>query len=380
MFNNFRRKKINNKRFLNRAKQNNSNVNQIDLNTSIDFNDNTSNKKQNIIIKIVFIIIFISIILFWFLYKWYYNFKNNILIENKQVIQIQTWDNISNLAKKLNINKNYLKIYINKNKPDFKLIKWNFQISENANINQILLDLQTPIIENQINITILEWWNIFDIDNYLTNKKLIKSGEYIKYVTSKEKIIKLTEFFPFINWLETLEWFLYPDTYTVISNNFKINVLVIKQLENFENKVYNKLFKNYKNKDIEKIINLASIVEKEEKNIQAKPTVAWILKKRLQNWWMIWADITVCYPHKLTANQCKMVITKYINEKSDYNTRTMTWLPKTPIWNPSFETINATINYKKTPYWFYLHNSKTWKIYYAETNQWHTINKNRYLR
>ena len=90
---------------------------------------------------------------------------------------------------------------------------------------------------------------------------------------------------------------------------------------------------------------------------------------------MIWADITVCYPHELTANECKLVVSKYINEKSEYNTRTMKWLPKTPIWNPSFETINATLNSKKTNYWFYLHNTSNWKIYYAETNQEHENNK-----
>ncbi len=37
----------------------------------------------------------------------------------------------------------------------------------------------------------------------------------------------------------------------------------------------------------------------------------------------------------------------------------MLGLPLTPISNPSFETIYATINSKKTPYWFYLHNTKT---------------------
>jgi UPF0755 protein len=285
-------------------------------------------------------------------------------------------------------------LYIKNNVSDFQLKAWNFKISENADINQILIDLQNPLIENEISITILEWWNIYDIDYYLTNKKLIKKWDYINYVTNKDKIKQLTKFFPFIEWLNTLEWYLYPDTYKVISNNFKINVFVIKQLENFENKVYNKLFltptpsgtplkkgrNKYNNKKIEEVINLASIVEKEEKNIAEKPIVAWILKKRLDNWWMIWADITVCYPHQLTANECKMVITKYINEKSDYNTRTMAGLPKTPIWNPSFETINATLNYKKTPYWFYLHDTKTSHIYYAETNEWHSINKARYLR
>jgi cell division protein YceG involved in septum cleavage len=54
-----------------------------------------------------------------------------------------------------------------------------------------------------------------------------------------------------------------------------------------------------------------------------------------------------------------MIISEYINEKSEYNTRTMTGLPKTPISNPSFETIDATLNYKESEYWFYLHDVET---------------------
>jgi UPF0755 protein len=93
---------------------------------------------------------------------------------------------------------------------------------------------------------------------------------------------------------------------------------------------------------------------------------------------MIWADATVCYPHKLTADECKMVVSKYIKEKSEYNTRTMKWLPKTPIWNPSFDTINATLHSKETSYWFYLHDTSTGKIYYAVTNEEHNVNKSKY--
>jgi UPF0755 protein len=337
-------------------------------------------KNKDLLIKIIITIVIIIIWISIYIKQSYNNFKKNILINNNIILEIKKWYNIYNLSKDLNINKNFLKIYLKKNNPTFKLKIWNYKISKWDNIEQIINDLQNPIIQNQINITLLEWWNIFDIDEYLTNKWLIKKDDYIKYVTNKEKIWKLTKFFPFLKWVNTLEWYLYPDTYTVISNNFKINKLVIKQLDNFEKKVYNKLFKNYSNVEIEKIINLASIVEKEEKNISEKPTVAGILKKRLNSWWMIWADITVCYPHKLTSNECKMVISKYINEKSEYNTRTMIWLPKTPIWNPSFETINATLNSKNTSHWFYLHDIKTWKIYYADSNEWHTINKNRYLR
>jgi len=74
-----------------------------------------------------------------------------------------------------------------------------------------------------------------------------------------------------------------------------------------------------------------------------------------------------------------MVVSKYINEKSEYNTRTMVWLPKTPIWNPNFETIDATVNSETTPYFFYLHDNK-WNIYYAKNNSGHERNKNNYLR
>lgn len=235
-------------------------------------------------------------------------------------------------------------------------------------------------------VTILEWWNIFDIDDYLYSRELINKGEYISYVQSKEKIIALSEFFPFLDKQTTLEWYLYPDTYNIISNNFKINQFVILEIETFENKVYNKLFlnedksKKYTNEVIESVINLASIVEKEEKNSLEKPIIAWILKKRVKEYWNIWADVTTCYPYKLTSEECKLVISKYINIKSDYNTRFIIWLPPTPIWNPSFETIKATLNHEKTNYYYYLHDTSTWKAYYAETNSEHNINKELYLK
>lgn len=342
--------------------------------------ENPEAKKSKIFL-ITFTTTFLTIfIILFIIYKWYSNFKTDILIEPETIIEIMEWEIASDLAKKLNINEKYLKLYLKNNNPDFELIVWKFKISENSDINQILEQLKEPIIEDEINITILEWWNIYDTDEYLTNKKLIIEWEYINYVNNIEKIEKLTEFFPFIKWLETLEWFLYPDTYKVVIEWFKINVFVIKQLENFENKVYNEILVNLDNQTTEDVIKLSSIVEKEEKNTEEKPTVAWILKKRLNEWWMIGADITVCYPHGLTAEECKMVISKYINEKNEYNTRTMTGLPKTPIWNPSFETINATLNSKETEYWFYLHDIVTWQIYYWKNNTEHEKNKRLYLR
>lgn len=336
-------------------------------------------KKRSLIMRIIILFIWILIILFFIQYIWYSNFKSEVLVKQEINISVKSGEKYSDIWKKLNLNQTYFRIYKKYNSVE-ELKVWNYKIPENANIEKILEALQKPIFQTE-NITLLEGWNIFDIDEALTNKWLIKKWEYIKYAENPEKIDALTKFFPFLEWVTTLEWYLYPDTYTIDPAQFAINKFVIFQLETFETKVYNKLFKNsnINNSNFQSVINLASIVEKEEKITENKKTVAWILKKRLKQWWMIWADITVCYPYRLTANECKMVVTKYIRDKNEYNTRTKIGLPKTPIWNPSYETIEATLNHKETPYYYYLHNTK-WQIYYAKDNAGHVYNKQNFMR
>lgn len=254
-------------------------------------------------------------------------------------------------------------------------------------LNTLKKEYREKMLQNyeNKNAVILEWWNIFDIDTYLTQRGLIEKWEYISYVQNLEKIRALWEFFDFIDKQKTLEWYLYPDTYDVNPENFKINNFVISQLTAFENKVYNKLFIDevtkkqlYSTKIIESVVNLASIVEKEEKNSHEKSTVAWILKKRLKEYRHIWADITVCYPHKITSNQCKFYVSQYIKTKSEYNTRIKLWLPPTPIWNPSFNTVDATLNSKTSEYYYYLHDQYG-KIYYWKNYEEHKINIKKYL-
>ena len=244
------------------------------------------------------------------------------------------------------------------------------------------------VLENKRNnyFTVLEWWNIFDIDTALTQRSLITKWEYISYVENREKIIALSEFFAFLDNQKTLEWYLYPDTYKINPLAFQINNFVILQLNTFEVKVYNTLFIDeitkeplYINSIIESVVNLASIVEKEERKKSEQKTVAWILKKRLKEYRQLWADITVCYPYRLTSNQCKLVISKYIKIKTDYNTRIILWLPLTPINNPSFTTIDNTLNSQDSEYYYYYLHDKNWQIYYWKDYEEHKVNIKKYL-
>ena len=322
-------------------------------------------RKQNIIFRLFKLLIWIIVIIWIIKYNSYSNFKNEILINENNTIKINKWETFYSLSNKLDISKNNLKVYLKFNKPDYNLQAWEYNITSWSKISDIIESLKNPVI-NEEKITILEWWNIYDIDDLLTNKWLIKKWDFIN------------------NWWD-LEWMFYPDTYNINKSNFNLDIFVKKVLNNFDNKVRNKLPKEiwYNKEKLEELLILSSIVEKEANqrdNPEEISIIAWILKKRLEENWFIWADITVCYPYKLTSKECTpSFIWKHINDKNDYNTRTKLWLPKSPIWNPSWKTINATYNYKKTPYYYYLHDNY-WRIHYAKDNNEHINNKNKYLK
>ena len=335
----------------------------------IEHNENNllhnRNKKPSIFFRLFKLLVWIWIIYSIFFYNSYSNFlENKIITTDDYKLKIDSWDTFYSLSEKFWIDNFYLKVYLKLNNPGFNLQAWEYNILKNSNIEDIIIQLKNPE-NNDEKITILEWWNIYDIDDLLTKKWLIKSWDFIN------------------NWW-IYEGLFYPDTYNINPNNFVLKDFATKMMDNFDTKVRNNLPDEYKSKQaLEELLKLASIVEREansKDNPEEVAIIAWILKKRLDENWFIWADITVCYPYELTSKECTpSFIWQHITDKNDYNTRTMLWLPKTPIWNPSWKTINATANYKVTAYYYYLHDNN-WDIHYARTNEEHINNKNRYLR
>lgn len=330
-------------------------------------------------IRIIKLIIWIFVIIWIIFYIQYKDFKNEIILQDK-IITVISWDTlVSVLNRELWFDKFYLKVYLNLN-PEKKIMiqSWEYKFLKWENIDSIIQTINYWAKAKEEKIIILEWWNIFDIDEYFTKKWFIQKWDFI---LEAKNIDKYKNNFLFLKNALTLEWYLYPDTYFINPDNFNIENFNKTILQNFNKKVYKKFLSNINENEINEKIILASIIEKEEKNILQKPIVAWILLKRLKEKWFIWADITACYAFELTSKECQMNLSKYINEKNDYNTRTMVWLPKTPINNPHLESIKAVLNADlDTPYWYYLHDTITWKIYYSKTNEEHNINKSKYIK
>ncbi len=324
-------------------------------------------------------ILLIIIILIWYKFLFW-----SISLDSK--ITIQPWDNFQTFASHLSELEQFrIKLYLFKNRwIDLSHIDvGNYYFTWSYSPSSFIQVVKDWPQTNYSRYTVLEWRSIYDIDANLTQKWFIQAGEYISFVTDPIYISRYISRYDFLAkaWnISSLEWFLYPDTYNIDVEKDYIDQLVYLQLDTFNKKVRSKISDQNFPLDFYKFISLASVVEKEEKNSQNKSTVAWILLNRIQIWMRIDADITLCYGYKQSYESCtpSFIASKLSDINNPYNTRWNAKFVPQPISNPSFDTINATLNYQKTNYMYYLHDSK-WNIYYGQTLDQHNQNKRNYL-
>ena len=263
-------------------------------------------------------------------------------------------------------------LYLKLNKLEWKIQAWDYIFNTPIWIKDLSDQLQNAKQE-EIRIVIPEWSTIDDIDYIISNKWLIKKWEFIK-CTNECKFPNHNFFF---DW--NIEWYLFPDTYFVELNNFKVKKFIKRLLNNFEKKILtNKFKKEYKKqwKKISDIIIMASIIEREERNVYNMPIVSWILWKRIKEWIPIWADATTRYYKK--SKQWYLLKSDF-EKDNPYNTRRNRWLPPTAISNPWIDAINASLYPKHSEYYYYLHDS-SWQIHYSKTNNEHNFKKFKYIK
>ncbi len=315
-----------------------------------------------------------------------YLFTKKITLNEK--ITIETGESANKIFNYLwPIEKIRMKLYIKNHDIDFsKLEAGSYTFSGNYTKSSFIQNILKGSEKDYLRLTILEGRSLYDIDEMLTKKGYISAGDFIDYVTNYENIAALEQNYAFLdNWtlniehwtMKTLEGFLYPDTYNIDKNKPLIPQLVNKQLQGFQTRVRSKVSNPT---DRYKTIILASVLEKEERNNDNKPTVAGIFLKRLSIWMKIDADITLCYGLQTSYTSCTpAVIGRNINDKNNiYNTRQIRGLPPTPISNPTRESINAVMNPQSSDYIYYLHDMQG-NIHYGKMLEEHNANKAKYL-
>ncbi len=160
----------------------------------------------------------------------------------------------------------------------------------------------------------------------------------------------------------SLEGFLFPDTY-LVDREATCGEIISAMVSNFNRKV-KPLFKTYNppaivkkalgSVSIEKVITVASIVEKETSLESERPIIAGIIYKRLVKKMPLQCDPTVIYAYRLKGIFKKRLNGKDIEKiKSPFNTYLVRGLPPTPICNPGVKSIKAAMYPVNTPFLYF---------------------------
>ncbi len=129
-------------------------------------------------------------------------------------------------------------------------------------------------------------------------------------------------------------------------------------------------------RQMDDIVKMASIVEKEANNDDDRRMIAGILWKRIDASMPLQVDPPFYYFLNKTSSQLTLGDLKV---ESPYNLYLHKGLPPTPIDNPGLDVILATIKPKESEFWFYLSDSKG-NMHYAATYDGHLANKAKYLQ
>jgi UPF0755 protein len=124
--------------------------------------------------------------------------------------------------------------------------------------------------------------------------------------------------------------------------------------------------------NIDQVVTLASIVEKETNRDLEKPDIAGVYINRLRKKWPLQADPTIIFAWQ--DYSIKRLTSKHLKIDSKYNTYTHTGLPPGPVCIPSISSIDAVLNFRDHKYMYFcakedLSGSHNFAVSLAEHNR-----------
>ena len=248
-----------------------------------------------------------------------------------------------------------------------------FSLSRSLSAAEIIQKVCGTPLANDKAFTVVEGWRIREIDAALTEQGWIKAGAYAALAAQPSQF---QSDYPLPS--DTLEGYLYPETYMLSVDNFDPQQFIQRQLDTLS-KVFiapNKNTIESSGRSLNELMIVASMVEREEPKDQNMPLVSGIIWKRLDSGWNLGIDATSHY--SLEDWNDRKGLLRQLRDKSDpYNTRLRKGLPPTPIGAPGISALNATLSPEASEYWYYLHDS-TQTIRPARNAREHEQNRRTY--
>ena len=279
--------------------------------------------------------------------------KKPLKISQSEVVNVEEGDSFYSIINSLSNEKKIkspfiIKIYAKLTGLNLEVVPGSHILEKGMSVKDIAKTLKDTNNANAITLTIPEGFNVEDIATRVAEKDICTKDEFLTAVKN----------YPLPSYVKdnpdkryNLEGFVFPDTY-----NFEIGVepeyiieTMIKRFEEVWNEITEGL--DIKEDDIEKIINVASIIEKEARVDEDRPLIASVIYNRLEQDMPLQIDATVIYAH---GYYIENVRNRHLAIESKYNTYLHKGLPVGPICNPGAPSIKAALNPANTNYLFYL--------------------------
>lgn len=164
-----------------------------------------------------------------------------------------------------------------------------------------------------------------------------------------------------------LEGYLFPDTY-LVARGTDVQGITRKMLEAFDRKVIEPnrgdierviqekfgLGRQSFAEGLNKLLIVASMIEREAKVAGDRPLISAVLWNRLAKGMRLEVDATVTYSPGESTDNKDIVYYGDLHRDSPYNTYTRTGLPAGPICNPGLASIKAAMHPASVDYLFYV--------------------------
>jgi peptidoglycan lytic transglycosylase G len=193
-------------------------------------------------------------------------------------------------------------------------------------------------------VVIPEGYTIFDIAKAIEDAGLGSSQQFLQVASSEVGLI--SDLSPDA---KSLEGYLFPNTYEFTRTQSMRDMVgaMVKQFRLVALQIGLTL-------DVQKTVNLASIIEKETAVPEERPLVASVYYNRLGRNIALQADPSVIYAELLDGRYGGALHHADMSFQSGYNTYTHTGLPPGPIGNPGRNSLEAAMHPAKTDYYYFV--------------------------
>lgn len=345
-------------------------------------------KKVKIIIPIIIIVLMAALVgLCLYLVSPVSNKNKKIIFEVKPFTDGYGMKSLISDLKKENLIKNESFTYYYARLNKFDVEAGTYVLSPNMSLRKIFNKISdsSNVKEDTITITFKEGRNMKGIISTITSNTNIKEEEILEKLKDTEYLNKLIKKYWFLtddilnpNIYYPLEGYLAPDTY-----EFKKDATIediFKKMLDQESEILDvyKASIDKSNLTIHQIITLASVVELEGNSSNNRKNIMGVFMNRLNNGMSLGSDVTTYYAIQVDMSERDLYQSE-IDDINPYNTRSAAaggMIPVGPICNPSYEAIDATVNYNPNDYFFFVADKNN-NVYFSKTNEEHQqiINK-----